>query len=1141
MYKLKKSLALAVAAVMLLPVIPVMAAQTASDIADSILFSMISTQTQQQVTQTLDLSLTEIKEAYPDAVINWQSSNSDVLTISGSKGLITKGTEDAAVTLTAKVKIDDDVASKVFPIKVLKRNSFVTVAEDFEDATVPDDFDFNNTLNDTFTADAADKVLKLSCVTGGSANRELRISTQTPTGSNKWQIKFKFRLDETSNNMEFHLRGDTANKNNQQYKIATFKSGTVNFMDGSAALSNGAIEADFTQWATLTIDFNIDTMSYDVDLAGKASTGEAVNVSKTGLQIKTDATLLSYNNINILRFYTGKNSALNMYIDDINVVTEAGEKLEKDILAAKNGNEIAIRSEYDSDNDFAYVVKNIFENTGVFDNSLMLERIGNMGKTQGNSFKHVSEISGGLLGTPTFNINGYTVGSGKGFDAAVNVESSNHGLSTCDLGRVFTDEASAQWTLISVKDENNLVFLSENTGASNYKWTFASAVSGNLTDGVVTINVDDTTLNQPIYPSTVRKSLSVNMIDENGEKTPLTDDGVLHGETVEIKEEYSIINPVDAMQKLADGRPSEGYGEIPEIDAEKLVDVAVTYTFDSNGVVVIKATHTILKDTDEFDSFSYNAVEAGTGITSLNEIYTHNRIGVSDNGASYEAVILPVLDGFNNLSEFAGGSFKLIEQNELPKNTLPAFIPAEAFPEAATDMTINAVTALRYGTAAETGIFEIDYEGETFLYFDFAKGLSYEYPLASGETRSVVLISNDGDVQWANENGVISVTADSSSDGLIIKIGSPNKTDEEYAREFLEQYGTVLDIDVLDEDYTSAREQILTGFVADLYADAPASHADIHNALMRAQSIPSFCGLAVSQADGRLKKYGKYIGISEETYKNDAEAYGAVEIGTAFREKTFTTTQQILDCYNNRVAALKAAKEETEEDDDDDFGDYGNGNGGGGGGGGTKSPVYIETPEITEDNEAEKVSFKDLPASHWGSEYIQKLTEMNIISGYEDGTVRPEESVTREQLIKMLVIALDLEESDEVKSFTDVPNGHWSEKFISIGAKNGLITGYENGTFAPQASVTREDMAVIINRALIKMGVSLKENSTAAQFNDAESFASYASESIRNVSALGIISGMGNNCFAPKEYLTRAQAAKVIYLVCAGGKGEESK
>ena len=116
--------------------------------------------------------------------------------------------------------------------------------------------------------------------------------------------------------------------------------------------------------------------------------------------------------------------------------------------------------------------------------------------------------------------------------------------------------------------------------------------------------------------------------------------------------------------------------------------------------------------------------------------------------------------------------------------------------------------------------------------------------------------------------------------------------------------------------------------------------------------------------------------------------------------------------------------------------------------------------------------------------------------------------------------------------FTDVPAGHWSEGYIKVAASRGIISGYADGSFKPQSKVTREDMAVIIKRALDSSGVSLQSENEAVAFGDADEISSYATESVNQISAFGIISGMGDNSFNPKGYLTRAQAAKVIYLVC---------
>ncbi len=297
--------------------------------------------------------------------------------------------------------------------------------------------------------------------------------------------------------------------------------------------------------------------------------------------------------------------------------------------------------------------------------------------------------------------------------------------------------------------------------------------------------------------------------------------------------------------------------------------------------------------------------------------------------------------------------------------------------------------------------------------------------------------------------------------------------------------------------------------------------------------MPSFSDIKVTDADGLIRKYGKYFGISESQYSEDCDAYDAVEIGKAFKNKTFDNTEEIKACYDNRIDELK---ENAEKPNGSSGGGFGGSSGGGSGSGGPSFTVKqeIEIPEHQETVKPEiqetVEGFNDLPKEHWAAEYINKLADMHIIEGYEDGSVRPEEYITREQLVKMIVCALDLQNNDIIVRFIDVPESRWSGEYITTAASLGIITGYGNGNFAPTQKITREDMVVILKRSLEKAGIKVNNNSIVKEFSDSELISDYAAESVFEMVSAGFINGMGDNSFAPKESVTRAQAAKIIYL-----------
>lgn len=107
--------------------------------------------------------------------------------------------------------------------------------------------------------------------------------------------------------------------------------------------------------------------------------------------------------------------------------------------------------------------------------------------------------------------------------------------------------------------------------------------------------------------------------------------------------------------------------------------------------------------------------------------------------------------------------------------------------------------------------------------------------------------------------------------------------------------------------------------------------------------------------------------------------------------------------------------------------------------------------------------YKDLPEGHWALPYINKLSQKGIVSGFVDGNFRPAENVTRAEFAKMIVIAMgwNLPETP-AGTFRDVPVGHWASWYIEAAKSYGALDGYKDGSFRPGRNISRAEMAKII-------------------------------------------------------------------------------
>lgn len=179
-----------------------------------------------------------------------------------------------------------------------------------------------------------------------------------------------------------------------------------------------------------------------------------------------------------------------------------------------------------------------------------------------------------------------------------------------------------------------------------------------------------------------------------------------------------------------------------------------------------------------------------------------------------------------------------------------------------------------------------------------------------------------------------------------------------------------------------------------------------------------------------------------------------------------------------------------------------------------------------------EISFQDVPSDAWYAEYVTYLTEKSIVSGKTANTFAPNDFVTRAEFVKIIagVAGADVT-SAAGSSFSDVDAGAWYAPYVAWAAENGIVTG-SGDKFNPNSRITRQDMAVIIDRYVEKLAPKKLENvNDKVDFADNSSISSYAADAVASMQQAGIISGKGANNFAPKDNATRAEACKMLAMV----------
>ncbi|GMK38129.1 hypothetical protein PCCS19_11830 [Paenibacillus sp. CCS19] len=179
-----------------------------------------------------------------------------------------------------------------------------------------------------------------------------------------------------------------------------------------------------------------------------------------------------------------------------------------------------------------------------------------------------------------------------------------------------------------------------------------------------------------------------------------------------------------------------------------------------------------------------------------------------------------------------------------------------------------------------------------------------------------------------------------------------------------------------------------------------------------------------------------------------------------------------------------------------------------------------------------KVSFSDIASvKSWAGRQIEVLAAKGAISGRSENVFDPKGNVTRAEFAKMLIRALNLESSDLTTSFKDVKSTDWFAPYVAAAAKKGIINGRAADTFAPNAKITRAEMATMIARALsLTTGVEAVKDVEGAlkAFKDASEINATLKAGVALAAQEGIVIG-NNGKFNPNNNASRAEAAVILY------------
>ena len=248
-----------------------------------------------------------------------------------------------------------------------------------------------------------------------------------------------------------------------------------------------------------------------------------------------------------------------------------------------------------------------------------------------------------------------------------------------------------------------------------------------------------------------------------------------------------------------------------------------------------------------------------------------------------------------------------------------------------------------------------------------------------------------------------------------------------------------------------------------------------------------------------------------------------------------------------KTYTLEEARDYINNSSSSSTGSGGSGGSGGGGstgggstGGGTTSrpstgggsvPGHITTSDpihgdvITND---QITYFDDLESVPWAEQAINKLALKGIISGRSESAFCPNENITREEYVKLLVSVFSLNVVGDDMSFEDVDESAWYYQYVNCAYNAGIVTGISESSFGIGQPITRQDMAVMTARASYIAGLELEEQNEENEYTDEADIADYAVEDVHTLQKAGLMVGNDSGAFSPKANATRAEASMVI-------------
>ena len=192
-------------------------------------------------------------------------------------------------------------------------------------------------------------------------------------------------------------------------------------------------------------------------------------------------------------------------------------------------------------------------------------------------------------------------------------------------------------------------------------------------------------------------------------------------------------------------------------------------------------------------------------------------------------------------------------------------------------------------------------------------------------------------------------------------------------------------------------------------------------------------------------------------------------------------------------------------------------------------PEDEEKPADGAQEEVKSGSFRDVTSTHWAFASVERAAELGLVTGYSDGTFRPDTPVTRAQFVLMLWRMCGKPAAAKAASFADA-SADWYQDALSWAVENGYVNGLSDTRFGPDAPITRQQaMAILFRLNGGQSGTELTLTGIYEQtFADSTTIASWAKDATWWAVYHELVSGVGGSRIAPEANASRAQIAAIL-------------